>query len=159
MMNELINKVSSYNFFNYLLPGAIFVAIFERITPDKIMQTDLMINVFLIYFVGLVISRIGSLIVEPILKKFVNFAEYEDYVKSSKKDEKVEVLSEVNNAYRTFVALFIMIFFIKGYYYFSPKNDYGIFILMVSLFVLFVFSYIKQTKYITKRIQSANKNT
>ncbi len=153
-MNELINKISSYNLFNYLLPGAIFTVIFENITPYKIIQTDLLVNAFLIYFIGLVISRIGSLIVEPIFRKFITFADYKSFVNASKNDVKIEILSESNNTYRTFIALFIVIFFIKSYYYFIPKNNYDIYILILSLFMLFVFSYSKQIKYITKRIKN-----
>ncbi len=158
-MNELINKISSYNLFNYLLPGAIFSVIFEHITPYKIIQTDLLVNAFLVYFIGLVISRIGSLIVEPVFRKFVSFADYKDFVNTSKNDAKIEILSEANNVYRTFIALFIIVFAIKGYYYFIPNNNYGVHILILLLFLLFVFSYIKQIKYITKRVnKSKTKN-
>ncbi len=158
-MSELINKISSYNLFNYLLPGAIFVVIFENITPYKITQSDLLVNAFLFYFIGLVISRIGSLIIEPIARQFVIFSNYKDFGNASKKDKKIEILSEENNTYRTFIALFVVIFFIKTYNYFFPKSDYDLYILIFFLFTLFVFSYIKQIKYITKRIQNINKNT
>lgn len=159
-MNELINKISSYNLFNYLLPGAIFTAIFENITPYKIIQTDLLANAFLMYFIGLVISRIGSLIVEPVFRKFVIFADYKGFISASKKDEKIEILSAANNTYRTFVALFITMPLIKGYYYFIPNSsNYDIYVLILFLLTLFVFSYIKQVMYITKRIENANENT
>ncbi len=153
-MDGLINKISSYNLFNYLLPGSIFVAIFESITPHTIIQTDLLVNAFLIYFIGLVISRIGSLIVEPVFRKFVTFSNYQDFINASKNDEKIEVLSEANNTYRTFIALFITIFFIKVYYFLIPSNNYGFYILIFFLFILFIFSYIKQIKYITKRVNN-----
>ena len=151
-MNELIEKLSSYNVFNYLLPGVIFSVFVEKITPYKIIQDDVLINVFLIYFIGLVISRIGSLLIEPIFKKFIKFADYTDFLEASNEDAKLEILSESNNMYRTFISLFIVLFLIKLYSYYFVDNNVGIYILIVIIFLLFVFSYIKQTAYITKRI-------
>lgn len=156
-MNEIIQKISSYNLFNYLLPGVVFSVFIEKITPYKIIQNDLLVNVFLIYFAGLVVSRIGSLIVEPIFKRFVDFASYADFVEKSKQDPKLEILSEANNTYRTFIALFIVLFLVKLYSHFFNINN-GIYILMGTLFILFVFSYVKQIKYIIKRINSESKD-
>ena len=102
-MKELLDKLSSYNIFNYLLPGILFSVIASKVTELNLIQSDIVIGVFLYYFVGLIISRLGSLIVEPILKKvkFLKFAEYTDFVKVSEKDKKLEILSESNNMYRT----------------------------------------------------------
>ena len=74
-----------------------------------------MIGLFLYYFIGLIISRIGSLILEPFLKliKFVRFADYEDYVMASKSDPKIDLFSEQNNMYRTLCSLFIMLILFK----------------------------------------------
>ena len=46
---------------------------------------------------------VPTVIIEPILKKtnFVKFRDYPDYINASKKDGKIELLSEVNNTYRT----------------------------------------------------------
>ena len=151
-MNELIEKLSSYNLFNYLLPGVIFSVFVEKITPYKIIQEDVLINIFLIYFIGLIISRIGSLLIEPIFKKFIKFADYTDFLEASNEDAKLEILSESNNMYRTFISLFIVLFLIKLYSYYFVDNNVGIYILIAIIFLLFVFSYIKQTAYITKRI-------
>ena len=80
-MKDLLEKLSSYNIFNYLLPGVVFVAISSSLTGYSLIQDDIVIGVFLYYFIGLVISRIGSILVEPVLKGlgFLHFSEYRDY--------------------------------------------------------------------------------
>ena len=85
-MKEFIDKISSYNIFNYLLPGILFVGLGKEITSFSLVQSNLLIGLFLYYFIGLIISRLGSLTLEPLLKwiKFVKFAPYEDYAKSIK---------------------------------------------------------------------------
>lgn len=163
-MKELLDKLSSYNIFNYLLPGVLFTVIAQKITELNLLQENLIIGAFIYYFIGLIISRVGSLIVEPILKKtnFVKFAEYSDFVKVSAKDAKLEVLSESNNMYRTFIATFLLLVLLKIYYIASEKwmvlTEIGNWILIVLLIVMFLFSYKKQTKYITKRINSQKDN-
>lgn len=152
-MNELMNKISSYNLFNYLLPGAIFAIFIEKTSQYKILQEDILINAFLVYFLGLIISRIGSIIIEPILKKIVKFADYGDFIKASKEDKKIELLSEANNMYRTFISLFFILITFKIYdKYCSMCQEYNVYILLIVLLILFIISYIKQTKYIVKRV-------
>lgn len=77
-MKDILEKLTSYNLFNYLLPGAIFAVIAEHVTRFSFKQQDIIIGAFVYYFIGLVISRVGSLVIEPILKwvGFVRFAEY-----------------------------------------------------------------------------------
>ena len=67
-MKEILDKLSSYNLFNYLLPGVIFVVIANKVTHYDFIQDDIVIGAFLYYFIGMVISRFGSLAIEPILK-------------------------------------------------------------------------------------------
>lgn len=159
-MKELLEKLSSYNIFNYLLPGIVFVAISKSLTKYDFIQEDIVIGVFLYYFIGLVISRIGSIVVEPILKwtKFVKFSEYRDYVEASGKDKLIEVLSESNNMYRTFLSLFLSLSFLKVFEFFSERfkclNIISPEVAIVGLLLLFAFSYRKQTAYITKRVDS-----
>src|SRR5580704_4088860 len=102
-MNELFAKLTSYNVFNYLLPGIVFAILAGDIIRYPIVQKDIVTGAFFYYFLGMVISRFGSLIIEPVLKwiTFVKYADYKDFVVASQKDPKLEVLSEVNNTYRT----------------------------------------------------------
>ncbi len=116
-MKDLLSKLSSYNLFNYLLPGIIFVVLAKDLCNYSFIQQDIVIGVFLYYFIGLVISRFGSLVIEPLLRhvSFLKFADYKDFVAASKIDEKIELFSEVNNTYRTLCSLFILLGLLKIY--------------------------------------------
>jgi hypothetical protein len=159
-MNELFNKLSSYNIFNYLLPGILFAIFAGEIIHYPLVQRDILTGAFLYYFLGLVVSRFGSLTIEPILKwlRFVKFADYKDFVLVSQKDPKLDVLSEVNNTYRSLAALFSLLLLLKLYVKLEARfpglKEWDITIMAVLLLVMFLFSYRKQTAYITKRIKA-----
>lgn len=68
VMNDIINKISNYNLFNYLFPGILYTASVNHFTRLQLPTDNLLEAFFVCYFIGLVISRIGSLIVEPLLK-------------------------------------------------------------------------------------------
>lgn len=159
-MNELFNKLSSYNIFNYLLPGILFAIFAGEIIHYPLVQRDILTGAFLYYFLGLVVSRFGSLTIEPILKwlRFVKFADYKDFVLVSQKDPKLDVLSEVNNTYRTLAALFGLLLLLKLYVKLEARfpglKAWDITIMAGLLLIMFLFSYRKQTAYITKRIKA-----
>jgi hypothetical protein len=162
-MKELFDKLSSYNIFNYLFPGILFSFILSKVSSYNLIQGDLLIGAFLYYFIGLIISRIGSLLVEPILKKikFLKFSDYNKFVSASKLDPKIELFSEVNNMYRTICSMFLLIICFRLYElisnYFPCIKNLNEIILIIFLFVLFIFSYRKQTNYITRRIEANQK--
>lgn len=106
-MNELLSKISSYHLFNYLLPGCLFAVVASSFTQHHVIQQNLVLGLFLYYFYGLVISRLGSLVLEPLLKRlhFLKFSDYRDFVNASKVDPQIDVLSETNNMYRTLCSL------------------------------------------------------
>ncbi|EGQ8130979.1 hypothetical protein C4C99_RS07970 [Vibrio parahaemolyticus] len=160
-MENLLDKLSSYNLFNYLFPGIVFVAIVDSLTAYSFTQENLVLGIFLYYFIGLIISRIGSICIEPLLKKvgFLKFSEYKDYMAASQKDQLIPVLSEANNMYRTLCSMFLCISLIKLYEHISPSYPNIVKwtpeILICLLFFLLVASYKKQTDYITKRVNKA----
>jgi hypothetical protein len=162
-LKELLDKISSYNLFNYLLPGVVFAVFAKLFTHYKIPIDNLVVGAFACYFAGLVISRFGSLIIEPFLKKisFLKFADYSDFVSASQKDSKIELFSEVNNMYRTLTSMFVLLMFLKLYEFLETKisglSEWGPYIVILLLLIIFLFAYRKQTSYITKRIR-ANKS-
>lgn len=159
-MKDLLAEISSYNLFNYLLPGILFVYMSKHFTDYNFIQDNELIGVFLYYFIGMVISRFGSLLVEPILKwiSFLKFVDYKSFILASKNDKKIELLSEVNNTYRSILALFITLLLVKIYNHFQViwniSSASTNLIVVIIILVIFLFSYRKQTNYITKRIKS-----
>ena len=161
-MKEIIDKLASYNLFNYLLPGVLFVTIANKFTGYSFTEDNLIVAGFVYYFIGLVISRFGSLVIEPFLKKisFLKFIDYKEYIIASKKDPKIDLLSESNNMYRTFILMLILLVVLKLYELIELKfqmlKNWNPYILIGLLLIMFLYSYQKQTGYITKRIKANN---
>ncbi|MDK2972239.1 MAG: hypothetical protein PWP23_1994 [Candidatus Sumerlaeota bacterium] len=159
-MKEVLDKLSSYNIFNHLLPGVVFVILAEALTTFHFVQQDIILGIFLYYFIGMVISRLGSLVVEPSLKitGLLEVVPYSDFVTVSREDEKLVVLSESSNTYRTLCALFMALVLLEGYERLSlslPKiQPWTVEILIIALFAIFCMAYRKQCQYITKRVNS-----
>ncbi len=159
-MKEVIEKISNYNFFNYLLPGIIFTNIADKFTTYVFLENNLVIAVFTYYFIGLVISRFGSLVIEPILIRsmFVKYTSYKKFIAASKQDEKIELLTESNNMYRTFCSMLFLLLLLKiveiielNYPNLMILNPY---LLLLSLLTLFLYSYKKQSQYISERVNN-----
>ena len=159
-MKDILEKLSTYNIFNYLLPGVIFVIIAREFSGYNFIQNEILLSGFLYYFIGMIISRFGSVIIEPILKKitFLKFEDYKNYVIASKKDTKIELLSEVNNSYRTICSMCVLLIILNLYSVFNSNKNVSIepdfYIIISMILTMFLFAYRKQTNYITKRIQS-----
>ena len=159
-MSEVIQKISNYNIFNYLFQGEIMCYFLEKFHNYNIFHTDIIINVFICYFIGLCISRVGSLFFDKFFEiiGFINKETYKDFIEASKKDDKIELFSEISNTYRTLLTLFSILIIIKLFQ--SCPNQWVIqdckyMGLLVGFLILFLFSYKKQVKYTTKRIKNA----
>lgn len=159
-MKELLEKLSSYNVFNFLLPGVIFAVFAGEFTNYNFVHENIIIGAFIYYFLGLIISRFGSLVIQPILKKlhFIQFADYAKYKKASKSDDQIVIFSETNNMFRTFISTFFLLLVLNFFEY--CESLYPVIIqwrflgLIIVLLVVFLFAYRKQTKYITDTVKS-----
>lgn len=164
-MEKLLEKLSSYNLFNYLLPGIIFVILLNAITFNtcNLIMDNIFYGAFLYYFIGLIISRFGSLVIEKLIQKIPRFkyASYNRYLKASEIDSTLLTFNEVNNMYRTFTSLFFILLLIKIFELFELNCDWilqnRMVIIIIILFFLFLFSYAKQISYIKKRIEYIEK--
>ena len=115
-------------------------------------------NLFLYYFVGMIISRLGSIVLEPIVIKLgiVRYAKYKDYITASSIDKKIDVLLEITNLYRTTAAGVLLVILVKLHtlkakqiYLISVATPY---LAAIMLFALFLLSYRKQAKYFKSRV-------
>jgi sterol desaturase/sphingolipid hydroxylase (fatty acid hydroxylase superfamily) len=162
MLSDLLDKLTSYNLFNYLLPGAVFAYFAESSFAIKLIPDDLVTAAFVYYFLGVVISRLGSLLLEPLLKKLrvVKFEPYPAYLAASEKDAKIEILVEAANMYRTFFSAMLLLFLLAAYLKIESLFPYlpewrSLIGGLASAFV-FLFAYKKQTAYIASRVRKLN---
>jgi hypothetical protein len=164
-MNDFLSKLSSYHLFNYLVPGVVFGVLARPIIPYSVGPHDIATWAFLAYFLGLVVSRIGSLVVEPVLRcsKFMPFWDYKELSNYSKDDPHLSVLYEVSNMYRTVASGFLLLLVLKVYVNLEARcpvlQKWDATILAVLLLVMFLFAYKKQTEYMIERIDLDKKNT
>jgi len=157
-VEKILEKISTYNIFNHLFPGVVFCVICDKYLSIPLIQESIVNGVFLYYFVGLIISCFGSIVIEPLMKKLglLDFSNYSDFIQAAKKDGKIETLSEINNMYRTIISMILVLAItilytscLSAWPQIAILGKYG---LIVMLFILFILSYRKQTQYITKRV-------
>ena len=163
-MNDIVKQISSYNLFNYLLPGAVFCLLAQEATQVPLVQGELFSGFFFYYFVGLTISRVGSLFVEPMLKrsKLIQYLPHTDFIRAETKDSKIGLLSEVNNVYRTMISLGLCVLAYPSVIWFADKFEIGhavrYQILGAFLIGLFFMSFRKQTRFVKQRVETVIRN-
>lgn len=175
ILKQITSKISSYNLFNNLLPGIIFSYLFSAFNSMEILSGELLKDILMCYFIGIVLSRICSIFVEPMLKRIkvnnrktntkhalIDFIQYTDYQKALENSPKLEILLEANNMYRTLLSMAICLFFSKIYFKvlmllaqkgYSIPNDLTIWVVLIFLVIIFTCSYIKQTKYVISNVE------
>ena len=158
-MDNFMEKLSSYNILNNLIPGAVYCFLMKFICSVDFISDNIISDILIYYFVGMIISRLGSVVIEPLYKKIriVSFADYPKYIEAEKKDDQVAILSETNNTYRTMVALCVIVLIsiltIFIFNLFGWNKKIMVYITIGMLVILFSLSYRKQTKYIKARVQ------
>lgn len=150
-------KVPFYNILNMLLTGLIFIGVVgflfidlsKSVIESGVLQSLATVGSVVLticflaiaYEVGLIINRIGSLMLEPIAKKTKAIPFNDDYVKFNIKRNKYPIMENLSREYalsRTKVVLFVLLAIIS---LFSPKRI--LFIVMILLAILYFFSYKK----------------
>jgi len=157
-MDNLLAKLSSYNLFNNLLPGAVFCTGCSYLGVFSIDPSNLVALFIVYYFVGLVIGRIGSIVIEPLfhLLTWTKFPPYDHFVAATKRDEKIEILVETSNTYRgvltSIVCLAATIGIVETRRVLPANSLFDELTILLGLVVLFGLAYRKQSAYITKRV-------
>ena len=159
---NLLDKLARYNVINFIVPGAVFSLYIKEIGTFTMLPEDIISRIALFYFAGLVISRIGSIIIEPLLLKLniIKHRNYSSFLAASSKDPKISVFLEDRNAYRSLIALIISIALFRTLDFISKTLSVqanqtlleGLHLLF--LFFLFLIAYKKQTQYIADRIDN-----
>lgn len=162
-MEQFLDKLSRYHLITNLIPGVLFLCFLNMLGIYCIDMTNWVMILFVGYFFGLVISRVGSIVIEPWFKKWkiVKYSSYSDFLEAEKKDIKIANLLADNNMYRTFVALFFVLIVLEICHIIPAVDEFihtqwAVLALLALLFLLYVLAYRKQTSYIRKRVRKAN---
>lgn len=155
----LVDKLSQYNFLTNILPGTVLCVIMKDLVGYDLMPDGYYQAGVVFYFAGMVNSRVGSLIIEPILKaiSWVTFAPYSKFLQAEREDSKLTILSQENNVFRSYIS--VMFICTIGYIYKNYSLGWRHFfsdeplVLIIFLLVLFLFAYRKQTSFVRKRVE------
>lgn len=157
-------KVPFYNIVNMLLVGLVFIGFVTLVQFDQVitMLTDYriigwidkyetIITIFfiaMIYEVGLIINRLGSVFTEPILIKLRIIEMNNDYKRFNEKKKEFPALDILSREYalsRTSVTLFAIISLVS-----VIKASWFVFWISIAVTILFGCSVRKFNKRITK---------
>lgn len=162
-MEKFLEKISRYHLLNNLIPGVLFLYLVNLLCIFSIDMSDILMVLYVGYFAGSVINRIGSVTIEPWFNKWkiVNYASYQDFLKAEGLDEKIPTLLADNNMYRTFVAMFLLLLVLFVLHLIPIVDDFlhtdwANLIALSLLLLLYILAYRKQTAYICKRVRKAN---
>ena len=157
-MESLLSKISAYHLISYALTGLILCAIYIEAHGKETNGHPILIF-GTVYVVGLIVSRIGSIILERPLRKlgFIKYAKYRDFVIAELKDPKVSGLAEQAAFYRTLSTGFLLLALISLFdglpvktAFFKGYQETGIYVLIM---LLFAFSYRKQCDFVAQRVK------
>ena len=157
-MKEFVGALNSYHILNFIVPGVLFVIFLNNFSNMNLVQENAFIGIVLYYFVGMILSRIGSILITPIFKilKILKKYEYEDYLKASHVDKNINVLLEMNNMYRGLAAMAFVLLLLFAFEPFELNFDgkNSIYALLFILFFVLAFAWQKQNDYIKKRVET-----
>lgn len=162
-MENLVNSISKYQLAINLIPGYIFAILLQRYAHIVLLEGDVLQDAFVSYFFGLIIGRIGSIVVERLMdrynKTYKNAPKYNDKIKAERIDPKIEILDRQCTIYRNCCAgcccviIGIIINFFWGDGLLPSSFKYGsIFFILI---ILLVRAMDKQCNYVNKRIGMA----
>lgn len=165
MAAENLAKISVYEWFNHFFPGVLFGSYLvwsQNLRLDPVNITDGVMLFCSVYFVGLTISRLGSLIVQPIAKRIKLIKWSTEYYEAEKNDPKLKALLKDFNLFRNIIATDLLCILVTACQNMTDqlKGLAAFFTIAIEIIILVIFlaSYRRQSKYIINRINSCKEN-
>lgn len=159
ILSKLIGLLENFYLATYIIAGSA-IGIGFTIMDIEFFYSEFWLNLGLCYFAGMIASRLGSIVIEPICKRLnvIPWEPYEKFMKAEQKDttEKLLNISKLNGTYCTMSAVSIILLIasivvnIQGHACCCQYFKYPFIYLCIT--ILFLFSYKKQVTYTVKRI-------
>lgn len=153
-LKSLSEKLSAYQLFNFIYPGAVFLGILSYKGVPLGMLKEIWWFLLASYFLGMTISRFGSIVIESICLKFGWIEKYDikRYADNIAKNSFTAILLELTNIYRTNCSMGILLFLCMIFKY--QQDDKCCMLFVEVLFVLlFGISFIKQHHYLEDKLK------
>lgn len=130
-MEKIISSIPVYNLLTNLIPGTVLAALLKFCVEGCdifSLTNNIWILAVILYFLGIINSRISSLVFEPLIKmlKIVKFVPHKDFTDAELKDTsgKLTQLSRMNNEYRSYISVFSIVLIINNnQLYTKPNHD------------------------------------
>ena len=115
-MEKIISSIPVYNLLTNLIPGTVLAALLKFCVEGCdifSLTNNIWILAVILYFLGIINSRISSLVFEPLIKmlKIVKFVPHKDFTDAELKDTsgKLTQLSRMNNEYRSYISVLAVV--------------------------------------------------
>ena len=156
----MFDKLDAYNLVANLVPGAALLYALHSSGFPTPGPNDIAAFLLVSFVAGVMTNRLGSLVIDPILRHrkigFLHPKNYKAFVASEKDDAKLETIVANTGLYRTFVtagilylALMILNLPIKAY---DISNDFVFYTFVISGIFVSAFALQKEDSYIHERI-------
>lgn len=154
LFKSLSEKLSAYQLFNFIYPGAVFLGILRFKGVQLGILEEIWWFLLASYFLGMTISRFGSVVIEWVCLKFKWIEKYDikKYSDSLAKDRFTGILLELTNTYRTICSMGTLLLFCTVSKY--QQDDKCCVIIVELLFILlFGISFVKQHHYLEDKLK------
>lgn len=153
-MDEILKKISAYDLLNTMIPGAALVFFLKVYGYFDFEAGDALFLVILAYILGVIASRVGSLILESIALKFDWFErDYAGYIQVEQDDDRLLTLTTIANMYRTLAGSVVVLAVLAlGSLVPDAFRTWLYIIYSAASFLLFLLGWIKQEHYVQRRL-------
>lgn len=160
-MDKIIETLNPYDIITSLIPGIVFCQFTDWFYGTVLVTDDTASLLISGYIFGQLISRVGSLIVEPVCKitKIIVMAPYNEWLEAKRLDNEISSITEKSTVFRSWVSLALIQIIMP---YIVNLNDsvimfgyWNFFILQLVALVFLLLAYRKQVAYARKRVCKA----
>jgi hypothetical protein len=152
-----LEKIGGYDLVVTLIPGVILAEALRLYGCPLISWESVVPYAVVSYLLGLIASRLGSMLVAPVAQKISKKSfDYNNFVRAEKADPKIQTLLQTANAYRSFCGVAFAFFFIvisyEGVELLGLSEPVRLILVVSCMGILSFISYLKQRSYIAARV-------
>ena len=157
----MFDKLDAYDVLANLVPGAALTYALHFSQFPTPAPNDWAAFLLVAFVAGVTTNRIGSLILDPILRKlkFLKPKNYESFVASERSDKKLQTLVSNHGLYRTFFTAGLIYLLLLGLSSMFPSlasaNQLVFILFVVAGMTVFLFAFRKEDDYIHTRVNAA----